>query len=94
MRSFPAAFRNVPGVIDDSTDCRMSEDISVSLAGRTGNARSLQNHIHSDFIQMTGLPTNNFVEYMANPERRPTILCVIYRAIMESRDSMYPAYYQ
>lgn len=99
MRSFPAAFRNIAGAVEDSTDCKMNEDAYVSCLSLcrsvSDSTTLLQKEIHSNYMQIRGLG-DRYVDYIEqHPERKPTVLCCIYRSIMENTDTdMYNAYYQ
>ncbi|CAI4221673.1 unnamed protein product [Auanema sp. JU1783] len=83
LQSFPAICRTYTEMVDKSTDVMMSEE--------------RRNAVHSDFVQMQGLPEDSFVGYMTEGESiHTTIFCVIFRALMENMDISrnLPSFYQ
>ncbi|KAK5973909.1 hypothetical protein GCK32_001823 [Trichostrongylus colubriformis] len=57
---------------------------AVTLEEDTAKAEAFQREVHTDFMQMRGQPEMSWMEYMSMPSRQPTILCVIFRYLIES----------
>ncbi|VDL76746.1 unnamed protein product [Nippostrongylus brasiliensis] len=60
-------------------------------------AEAFQREVHTDFTQMRGQPEMSWMEYMSMPSRQPTILCVIFRHLIDSlpeHSMLAPVVYQ
>ncbi|PIO74898.1 hypothetical protein TELCIR_03087 [Teladorsagia circumcincta] len=57
---------------------------AITLEEDTAKAETFQREVHTDFMQMRGQPEMSWMEYMSMPSRQPTILCVIFRYLIES----------
>ncbi|KAK6058723.1 hypothetical protein COOONC_03700 [Cooperia oncophora] len=57
---------------------------AITLEEDTAKAEAFQREVHTDFMQMRGQPEMSWMEYMSMPSRQPTILCVIFRYLIES----------
>ncbi|KAJ1356108.1 hypothetical protein KIN20_013754 [Parelaphostrongylus tenuis] len=57
---------------------------AIIIEEDTAKAEAFQREVHTDFMQMRGQPEMSWMEYMLMPSRQPTILCVIFRYLIES----------
>ncbi|CAJ0595260.1 unnamed protein product [Cylicocyclus nassatus] len=57
---------------------------AITLEEDPAKAEAFQREVHTDFMQMRGQPEMSWMEYMSLPSRQPTILCVIFRSLIES----------
>ncbi|KHJ92594.1 SH2 domain protein [Oesophagostomum dentatum] len=70
---------------------------AITLEEDPVKAEAFQREVHTDFMQMRGQPEMSWMEYMSMPSRQPTILCVIFRFLMESppeHQMLQPVTYQ
>ncbi|EYC24424.1 hypothetical protein Y032_0014g2497 [Ancylostoma ceylanicum] len=79
------------------TAITLEEDPAKAEAFQVLYFSLFQREVHTDFMQMRGQPEMSWMEYMSMPSRQPTILCVIFRYLIESppeHQMLSPVIYQ